>query len=149
MSKYSSGAKIVTDSVAKVEAVLGGTNGMLRDIAKIESRDGTDKDTFTGSSNGIWQVDDIGLKATQDTESHPNLQRQHALIKEQFGIDWSQVTTADLNQPIVAAIAARLHLLNIPEAIPADKAGQAEYWKKYYNTAAGKGTVKKYLKRVQ
>jgi hypothetical protein len=41
----------------------------------------------------------------------------------------------------------RVYLLRIPEALPAeqDVQGQARYWKKYYNTAQGKGTEAEYL----
>jgi hypothetical protein len=42
-------------------------------------------------------------------------------------------------------IMARIHYLRVPEPLPhpLDKVGLATYWKKYYNTSAGKGTVAK------
>jgi len=33
--------------------------------------------------------------------------------------------------------------------IPKDTSGQVKYWKKYYNTSAGKGTVKKFIAEVK
>lgn len=46
-----------------------------------------------------------------------------------------------------AAVMARLKYLRVPARLPAagDLAGQAEYWKKYYNTTLGKGTVAGYV----
>jgi hypothetical protein len=40
---------------------------------------------------------------------------------------------------------ARIHYLRVAEPIPLTSLGQAKYWKKYYNTTLGKGTIKKYL----
>ncbi len=45
-----------------------------------------------------------------------------------------------------AAAMCRIHYLRVSIPIPNDLQGQAEYWKKYYNTAKGKGSVEKYLK---
>lgn len=50
---------------------------------------------------------------------------------------------------------ARFHYLRVKEPLPKaeDSKGLAEYWKKYYNTTLGKGTVEKaieeYKKYVQ
>jgi hypothetical protein len=45
----------------------------------------------------------------------------------------------------LACLMARLHYVRFAEAVPRDLQGQAAYWKKYYNTVAGKGTPKKYM----
>lgn len=45
----------------------------------------------------------------------------------------------------LATAICRIHYWRKPDAIPADLAGQAAYWKRHYNTALGRGTVKKYL----
>lgn len=39
----------------------------------------------------------------------------------------------------------RIHYLRSPGNIPQDIPGQAAYWKKYYNTPKGKGTVQEYI----
>lgn len=45
----------------------------------------------------------------------------------------------------LAVLFARLHYLRVAEAVPDDLRGQAGYWKKYYNTRLGKGTVEGYM----
>jgi hypothetical protein len=45
----------------------------------------------------------------------------------------------------VAVTFARLHYLRVAEAVPDDLRGQAGYWKRYYNTRLGKGTVEGYM----
>ena len=44
-----------------------------------------------------------------------------------------------------AAVMSRLRYWMIPESIPEGLDGQAEYWKNYYNTELGKGTVDEYI----
>lgn len=39
----------------------------------------------------------------------------------------------------------RVFYLRFVEEIPQDLEGQARYWKKYYNTSKGKGTVEQYI----
>ncbi len=47
-----------------------------------------------------------------------------------------------------ATAMARIHYLRVPEALPEadDLDGLAHYWKKYYNTDFGKGTIIHFLK---
>lgn len=40
----------------------------------------------------------------------------------------------------------RVHYLRVKEAIPQDLIGWARYWKKYYNTASGRGTEVEFVK---
>jgi hypothetical protein len=41
----------------------------------------------------------------------------------------------------------RVHYLRVKEALPTenDAAGMASYWKRYYNTVLGKGTIEQAL----
>lgn len=43
----------------------------------------------------------------------------------------------------------RVFYLRFKENIPHDLEGQARYWKKYYNTSLGKGTVEQYIKNYR
>lgn len=45
----------------------------------------------------------------------------------------------------IGALFARMHYFRVPAHIPYDITGQAEYWKRYYNTVAGAGTVEQYM----
>ena len=125
-----SGAAVVRATVNKIQDVFGDDHQFLRRIAFVESKDGTDKNTYRpGYHGGIWQVDEIGFQATQDTASHSRLKERHKKINEEFGIKWPSVQWSDLRIPLYSAIAARLFLLNIPGDIPCDIQGQANYWK--------------------
>lgn len=45
----------------------------------------------------------------------------------------------------LACLFARLHYIRFRPAVPRHLRGQAEYWKRYYNTVDGKGTPEKYI----
>lgn len=54
--------------------------------------------------------------------------------------------TENLTMNVAFAVAAaRIQYFRVPESIPKTNEGQAAYWKKYWNTNKGKGTVEKYL----
>ncbi len=149
LQREASGADVVRAVVNKIEAVFGNDYQFLRRIAFVESKDGTDRNTYRpGYHGGIWQVDGAGFRSTQDTASHPRLKQRYQQIMKTFGIDWPTVQWTDLRKPLYSGIAARLFLLNICANIPRDVAGQAIYWKRYYNTAAGGGTVQKFVDDV-
>ena len=58
--------------------------------------------------------------------------------------DWDYI----LETNIAAQIAmCRLHYRRIPKPLPSSLEGQAKYWKKYYNSMAGRGTVEDFLVR--
>lgn len=44
-----------------------------------------------------------------------------------------------------ACLFARLHYLWFPAPVPEGVASQADYWKRYYNTLAGRGRTEKYI----
>ncbi len=49
----------------------------------------------------------------------------------------------------LAVIICRLHYHRIQAPIPTDLSGQADYYKKYYNTNLGKGTATEYIYNYQ
>lgn len=122
---------------------------LLRRIAFVESTDGNDPNTYRdGYYGGIWQVDRAGFEDTKDVTSHPNLRIKLEEVHMEFGIKWEDVQWRDLLKPLYSGLAARLFLSNKPESIPSDIQGQAEYWKRHYNTEAGAGTVQDFVERV-
>lgn len=48
-----------------------------------------------------------------------------------------------------AAAMCRIHYLRVAEKIPSDLLGLAGYWKKYYNTSAGKGVPAKFIEEYK
>lgn len=94
---------------------------------------------------GLYQHDRINI---QDILLHG--QRKHfRLIKNVFGYDMNEITLEDLSlDPLLSTICCRLSYLRIPEPLPTDLYSRAEYWKLYFNTTSGAGTISHYLESV-
>jgi hypothetical protein len=59
--------------------------------------------------------------------------------------EWDFILETNLAAQIAMC---RLHYRRIPTKLPSSLKGQAAYWKKYYNSSAGRGTVEDFLERV-
>lgn len=94
----------------------------------------------------LLEVDWIGHR---ETVTNRRLRRYWGPIKAKLGIDWTKTSWQDLQKPLYSGLAARLYLAKFPARIPPDLASQARYWKTYYNTSAGKGTVVKFINDVK
>ena len=133
LEREASGADVVRAVVNRVQDVFGEDHQLLRRIAYIESRDGTNSNTYrNGYHGGIWQVDET---AFQSTLSSYQLTQERNKIQDAFDIDWPRVQWSDLRIPLYSAIAARLLMLNIRASIPCTVSQQATYWNNYYNSA--------------
>ena len=123
-----------------------GENGMasmlLVETARAETGAGKVKDTTVGAGMGITQIDKIPF--------YDILERVRDRDKEKvfnfFGIDLDLIEWEHLRyNPLLCLIFTRLKYKLIPEIIPTLRTKRADYWKKYYNTKAGKGTVAHYI----
>lgn len=116
-------------------------------VAWVESKYGEASGTYRpGYHGGIWQVDKIGYL---ETVIQQRLRKYWDEIKAKLGIDWANTEWEDLEKPLYSGLAARLFLARISAPIPSDLPAQAHYWKTHYNTAAGKGTVQKFVDDVK
>lgn len=83
-----------------------------------------------------------------EREDKAHLKRKVHLMMVPYNQNFSM--TFSLQQLITnlpfAIMMARIRYLMVPAPIPKNVEGQAEYWKTYYNTEEGAGTVEKYIK---
>ncbi|MBL4832613.1 MAG: hypothetical protein JKY26_01455 [Pseudomonas sp.] len=135
--------------VERVCDVLGGgvkAELILLETACAETQLGAFKDpTPNGAGRGLCQCDNIPFY-----DVIARTREKHILaIKEAFGLNLYHVKHEQLdNNPLLAFILCRLHYKLIPAVFPDNKQERAQYWKKYYNTVAGKGTAEHYLESV-
>lgn len=116
---------------------------LLLETAAAETCLGTYEDPTPGSAGmGLCQIDYIGYIDIQ-RRTRPHIVK---LIKQKLGYDILNVMHVDLiNDPKLSFIFCRLHYRLRPEDIPLTLRGRAEYWKQFYNSMAGKGTVQHFL----
>ena len=132
------GTDVVEACIAKISlpALFSSDEHLLRRIAYVETGDGTDDDSYTGSNSdgGIWQLSLAKYSSTK-TVSSQLLQG----ISTCFNINWASTVWSDLRKPFYSAIAARLYLEVISNSIPlsTDISGQGSYWANYYTSSGG------------
>lgn len=146
---YGLKSKIQALSLAhQVCNVLGhGSHGyatnLLLETAAAETCLGLYQDpTPGGAGMGLCQHDAIAFKDILQRTPR----RFIYLIDKHFGCDITKLKHTSLaNDPLLSFIFCRLHYRLRPEPIPSSLRGRAEYWKQFYNSMAGKGTVTHYL----
>ena len=152
--------KTVSDIVANILPAgnAENTSMFMQRISRTESDHGLNKDTYVGSNNdlGIWQ-NKSELKEIQNkikTQEGGGILFENIAIMEKgiqeyipkFSI--AKLTEEDLKIPLVSAVIARLVFsYKTSEPIPKSLEEQAEYWKEYYNTPLGKGTVADFISK--
>jgi hypothetical protein len=124
----------------------GAADLLLVETAMQETKLGTYRDpTPNGAGRGLFQCDEIAFIDVQKRAKAVDVYN----VEQYFGFDLRDLRHDHLDLcPMAAAVFARLHYKLIPEEIPATVEGRAAYWKKYYNTSAGKGTELEYIKNA-
>lgn len=98
-----------------------------------------------GPARGFWQIE----PATADDIHNNFIDSRKSLrdILDDVLADKPDPITQLQTNLIYSCIMARLKYWRVPAAMPnsGDLNGQAAYWKKYYNTAGGKGKEEEYI----
>ncbi len=114
---------------------------MIIETAAAETGIGKIKDTTVGAGMGLTQFDKMPF---EDIKARSMSQRDK--IIDRLKIDIELVEWTDLRyNPFLALLFTRLHYRLRPEPMPKSRLERAAYWKKWYNTEAGKGTEGHYL----
>jgi len=124
-----------------------GANNTALDLIKetigAETNHGEYKDNTLYAGMGIAQLDKIGF---DDVKARTRDKHKNSILAY-YDIDINLVQWEELRyNPLLSLLFVRLKYKLVPEEIPTTLEGRAEYWKKYYNTSAGKGTVEHYVK---
>jgi hypothetical protein len=135
--------KVVCDSLGY--GANDNADELLTETAKAETRLGLMKDkTILNVGVGLMQFDKIGFEDTKQRSM-----KYKDKILDKLKVDISKVELNHLAyNPFLSILFARLKYKLIPEEIPTTLEGRAKYWKRYYNTNAGAGTILHYLKNV-
>ena len=124
-------------SMGAVELLLG--------TAAVESHMGHFIRQIQGPALGIYQI---------EPATHDDIWTNYIAYRGDLLDSISKVVNPDrLSDNMLvynlqyATVMCRIHYLRVPEKLPevGDIFGQASFWKKHYNTKAGKGSVKGYI----
>lgn len=121
---------------------------MLLETCAAETNFATYKDpTPNGAGRGVAQVDEGTFLWLREKYGNHKI---GDTIRQAFDVDIRRVNHDDLDyNPLLCLIFARLKYWTISEPIPKEKHDRAEYWKDYYNSAAGGGSPEHFLKQVK
>lgn len=102
-----------------------------------------------GPAQGVFQM---------EPNTHNDIWTNYLAYKQDLAIKVNELALlgpGDIQQMCgnmyYAAAMCRIHYLRVPKALPdaGDLEGQAEYWKEFYNTYLGAGTVEEYIENYQ
>lgn len=136
----------VQDMCMLVCACLGfGANNkahkLIYETGVAETGFGDIPDKTLGAGMGITQFDKLPFDDIKKRSMHLK-----GKILSDLGVDISLVEWEHLRyNPYLSLIFTRLLYKLVTEAVPSTIEERAKYWKKYYNTEAGKGTPEHYL----
>jgi hypothetical protein len=111
-----------------------------------------------GKANGTFRLSgDKGITQVNTRSGYREVQRRIAMgkgrvfeasekLKRELGLDIGAITTADLDKPLVAMAVARLYIEAVGRPVPQDVAGQANWWKRHYNTYLGAGKPSEFIR---
>jgi len=113
---------------------------LICETLAVETGWGTIKPTDKSPQN-IAQIE----RATfSDIKNRSMKYREKAQVG--LGIDISAVAYEDLKDELIAILFCRLYYKLSPTPIPATRWMRGVYWKSYYNTIKGAGTVEHYMR---
>lgn len=112
----------------------------------------------------LWQLEQASIEAGMAMLAKPGPLQERA-ARFLFGADWHRAILGgwprrwDTHFVVEAlrsrlgdrlgVLLCRLHYLRCPGAIPVTLRDQAAYWKKWYNTERGKGTVEEWITHAE
>lgn len=114
----------------------------LVETSGAETNKGSIKDYSLGAGMGITQIDELPFQDIKDRCRDSDKQK----LIDNLGVNIDLVEWEHLRyNPFMCFIFTRLKYKKVPGAIPTSLEGRAQYWKTYYNTEAGKGTIEHFV----
>ena len=160
MLKNLSSRQLETVSAAQtanqaLESQLTNVSDFMTNLAMQESQLGKQVSPVSYSP---FQIDPIGYEdivskgqaGEKQTLKRANIANE--LLKNMgYGenFDILNLLLEQIRDPMIGSLLTRMKLGTIKESIPSDLEGQANYWKKYWNTKAGKGKPEHFINQVQ
>jgi len=115
---------------------------MLIETAGAETKRGLFLDKTVNAGMGLTQIDKLPFKDIKDRCRESDKIALNIYLDINIAlVEWEHLRY----NPLLALIFTRLKYKKIPESIPTTVEDRAIYWKKYYNTVAGKGTPEHYI----
>ena len=135
--------ELIEDVLKEADLYSESAVELLMMTCAVESNFGTYIKQVKGPALGVFQ-----MEPNTHNDIWENYLAYHDNIAEYIDHRSSFTLRYDLRHAIIMA---RIHYLRVPEALSkaTDLNALAYYWKRYYNTFKGKGTVKKAVEKYE
>lgn len=138
--------KLIAETLKEVDLYSHEATELLMLTAAVESQGGEYIEQIRGPANGIFQME----PATElDIWKNYLAYKPHLKDKAEKFLLGTIEDEEEVWNLKYAIIMARLHYLRVPKPLPRSILGMAEYWKSYYNTYEGKGSVDKAIEAYE
>lgn len=133
---------VIVPTLAKLGLYSDSAVNLLMGTCAQESQLGTYLKQINGPALGIFQT---------EPATHDDIWDNYLKYKPDLAAKVLEINARETNSLITdlsyAAAIARIHYLRAPALLPKpdDIEGLARYWKRYYNTNKGKGTVEEFI----
>ena len=135
--------KLVNEVLLKMELHSDEAVELILGTIAQESTGGRYIRQITGPALGICQMEPTTFKDIVNNYIKYKLDLGRAVM---FASGVTALKSEMLEYNLAFSIAmCRIHYLRVPEGLPSDLEGYARYWKQYYNTVHGKGTVEEFI----
>lgn len=153
----------IAQTIRHVCGILSGKTAykafqMVIGTACAETGLGTYRDNYLAEGRGLYQFDtirvvDICEYILRNSELHDKIDVEFGFKVSDYCFHEGEYLNVDKIMcvldlsPLASTVLCRVGYMMKPEPLPKvdDTQAQAEYWKKHWNTEAGKGTVNHYL----
>ena len=96
-----------------------------------------------GPAISFWQLESNTIKDIW--ENYITYRKPYIQMAYELGLREGEMDFCVMSNVALAVFFCRVYYRRQPGAIPSTPEERADYWKEYYNTEGGKGTVKHYL----
>lgn len=137
---------IIRPALDSIDMWSPNAEALLLGTAATESKLGHYVHQVSGPALGIYQMEPITYYDIYENYITYNSELMKKLLDIRGYFEFPEPISL-IHDLKLATIMARLHYSRHPEPLPDSKdiEGLADYWKKYYNTEKGKGTVSKFI----
>lgn len=119
---------------------------LILETAGAETHQGLIEDKTTYAGMGLCQFDKMPFYDVKNRTNNKTKEK----IKHYFGVEIDLVEWEHLRyNPFLSLLFCRMKYILVSAAIPFTQEERAAYWKKWYNSEEGKGTVTHYMQANQ
>lgn len=136
-------SEIIEKTLKKINLYSDEAHALILATGQVESRYKYLKQ-IKGPALGFFQMEPATMRDILDNYVAYRSKYKNALLE--LGLDYNNLEFCLMTNIAIQVALCRLHYRRVPSPLPKTLKEMAVYWKSYYNSHLGKGTVEKFIK---